>query len=124
MLVALAIAVLAAYALVNQLHADIRIRSNWKTFLESRLKEAEAHARELSPEKRKDFEGIVEQRRHDVLSFDSQTVDAIPPVDRQMIRAVWFAALSPFVLIIALYLFAVDPSKSPKSLPQASLPLP
>lgn len=109
---ALAIASVATGLLINQLYADIRFRAEWKSRFEAMLQVEERNALASKAEP----ESLQMMRQH-VRTFDHQTFEAIPPYSRRMIMAVWFAALFPFIPIIAFYFSAVNPAKLQKSLP-------
>ncbi len=115
-IVALGIAALAAVMLVDELYGDLRFREEIKSDIIKGMNwekmEAYRNDPNLTPEERK----LLYIPKSKIQLNDLEMYGGIPPYDRTIIQAVWFAALFPFVAIAAFYLSAANSTKAQKSL--------
>jgi hypothetical protein len=113
----LGIAALSACALLIELHGDIRFRTEHRSNVERFLKEEIARTPDVEPEHKAEHEKLLDSGRHELQFFNSQMYGGIPHYNQRTITAVWFAALFPFVMIIAFYLATSQPAKAQDSSP-------
>ncbi len=108
---AFAMTAMAAYMLIQQMHQDLQLRAERLAQLEAELLKAELRASTAKFEQKTALEASLPEMRGNVAFFDYHTWNSVPHYSRLMIRAVWFAALFPFVPIILFYFFATNPNK-------------
>ena len=110
------IAAVAACMLINQLHADIRFLVEWEArLLAFNQMKSEVSALGVEPKLNEAYHKLT-RLAHEL--SDLRQNRAIPPYySKPMIAAVWFAALFPFIPIMAFFISAANPTKARKSLP-------